>query len=388
MNAREQLENPTEEHAMLRQLVKDLVRTEVEPQADAHNERGELNRALLRACGDMGLLGTTVPAAHGGAGMDYVASVIVHHELSKSDPGFTLAYLAHSVLFVNNFFVNANDEQRRRFLPGVLSGETLGCMCMTEPNAGTDVLGMATVARRDGDEFVLNGRKALITNAPDADVFLLYAKVSGSERGAISSFVLERGMPGLATGPKTHKMGMCASTMGEVMLDDCRVPAANLLGEEGRGTAHMMRNLELERLTLAAMSLGIADRCLDVMTNYASERRAFGRSLGDFGQIQRYVAESFAKTEAARALIYTVARDSGPDTNNRVGTDAAKLFAAPVGKEVADNAMQVLGGWGYCSEFKIERFLRDAKLLEIGGGTLEAHQKNLTRDLLRRRSGG
>ncbi|MSP24113.1 MAG: isovaleryl-CoA dehydrogenase, partial [Myxococcales bacterium] len=334
MNAREILENPTEEHAMLRRLVREFVATRLEPQADAQNARGELNRELIAACGEMGLLGTTVPASYGGAGMDFVASVIIHHELSKSDPGFTLAYLAHAVLFVNNFSVNANDEQRARYLPGALSGEKLGCMCMTEPNAGTDVLGMATVARRDKDGYVLNGRKALITNAPDADLFLVYAKVEGGPRAAISSFVLERGMPGLTTGAKTHKMGMCASTMGEVMFDDCRVPAACLLGSEGGGVTHMMRNLELERLTLAAMSLGIADRSVDMMIRYANERRAFGRAIGDFGQIQRYIAESYAKTEAARALIYTVARDSGPDTRNRIGTDAAKLFAAPVGKEV------------------------------------------------------
>jgi isovaleryl-CoA dehydrogenase len=170
-----------------------------------------------------------------------------------------------------------------------------------------------------------------------------------------------------------------------VVLENCRVPVKNMLGEEGGGMLHMMRNLEAERLTLAAMSLGIADRCLDIMIQYAHERQAFGRPIAGFGQVQRYIANSYAQTEAARALIYTVARDCGPDTRNRIGTDAAKLFAAPVGKQVADNAMQVLGGWGYCDEFKVERFFRDAKLLEIGGGTLEAHQKNLTKDLLNER---
>jgi isovaleryl-CoA dehydrogenase len=281
------------------------------------------------------------------------------------------------MLFVNNFYWSASPEQRRRYLPKVLSGEWLGAMGMTEPGGGTDVLAMKTVARRERGGYRLTGRKALITNAPDAQVFLVYAKVEDE----ISSFVLERGFEGLETGSPTHKMGMRASTMGEIVMDDCFVPAENLLGTEGGGMIHMMRNLEIERITLAAMSLGIADRCLSIMVEYAGEREAFGKKIAEFGQIQRYIAESFAKTEAARALIYSVARTVRSDRRNRLGSDAAKLFAAPVGKEVADNAMQVLGGWGYCESFKVERFLRDAKLLEIGGGTLESHQKNITREL-------
>ncbi len=383
MNARHTLENPSEEHFLLRQMVQGFTREHVEGQAEAHDAEGKFNRALFEKCGELGLLGLTVSAEFGGSGMDYLGSVIVHHELAKSDPGFTLAYLAHAVLFVNNFFQSANEAQRDRFLADVISGKKLGCMCMTEPGAGTDVLGMTTTARREGDHYVLNGRKAMITNAPAADLFFVYAKVDGR----VTSFVVERTTPGIAPQPKTPKMGMRASLLGEVMFDDCRIPAANLIGEEGGGVTHMMRNLELERLTLAAISLGIADRCIDIMVRYANEREAFGKSLGEFGQIQRYIANSYAKTEAARALIYTVARDCGPGLRNRVGTDAAKLFAAPVAKEVADNAMQVLGGWGYCTEFKVERFLRDAKLIEIGGGTLEAHEKNMTKDLLRSAKG-
>ncbi|MCC6521926.1 MAG: acyl-CoA dehydrogenase family protein [Polyangiaceae bacterium] len=378
------LQNPTEEHHLLRQMVRGFVTEAVEPQADEHDKTGELNRGLLKRCAELGLCGVTVPSEWGGAGLDVCASVLVHHELAKSDPGFTLAYLTHAVLFTNNFFHAANDEQRRRLLAPVLAGERIGAMGMTEPGVGTDVLGMKTTARRVGDEYVLDGQKALITNAPDADIFLVYARMAdGSRAGRITTFVVERGAPGLSTPPKTRKMGMRASTLGEIVMDGCRIPRANLVGEEGNGLVHMMRNLEIERLTLAAISLGIADRCMDIMVRYASERQAFGKPISEFGQIQRYIAESYAKTEAARALVYTVARDCGPERRNRIGTDAAKLFAAPVAKEVADNAMQVLGGWGYCEEFKVERFLRDAKLIELGGGTLEAHQKNLTKDLVR-----
>jgi isovaleryl-CoA dehydrogenase len=283
------------------------------------------------------------------------------------------------MLFVNNFFWASNDEQKKRYLAKVVSGEWIGAMGMTEPTSGTDVLGMKTFARREGDHYVLKGRKALITNAPEADVFLVYATVDGK----VTSFIVERGFPGFSTDDKTPKMGMRASTMSEVLFDDCIVPAENLLGREGQGVTHMMRNLEIERLTLAAMSLGIADRCLDIMTRYAADRTSFGKPIAEHGQIQRYIAESYAKTEAARALVYTVAREVRHDRRNRLGTDAAKLFAAPVGKEVADNAMQVLGGWGYCTEYKVERFYRDAKLLEIGGGTLESHQKNMTRELMK-----
>jgi len=370
--------NPTEEHHLLRGTVRDFTSEAIEPQADEHDRSGTLNRGLFEDCGKLGLLGITVPAEDGGAGMDTVSAVIAHHEMSRSDPGFTLAYLAHAMLFVNNFYYTSNVEQRGRYLSKVISGEWVGAMGMTEPSGGTDVIGMKTVAKKERDGYVLTGRKALITNAPDADIFLVYAKLDGR----ITSFVLERSFEGLSTSSPTHKMGMRASTMGEIVMDACKVPAENLLGGEGMGVLHMMRNLEIERITLAAMSLGIADRCLEIMVSYAKERTAFGRPLAEFGQIQRYVGESYAKTEAARALIYNVARTIRHDHKNRLGSDAAKLFAAPIGKEVADNAMQVLGGWGYCDEFKVERFLRDAKLLEIGGGTLESHQKNITRDLV------
>lgn len=373
------LTNPTPEHAMLREMVAGFVRDEVEPQAEAFDRKQELNLPLFRRLGELGLLGITVPADDGGAGMDAVAAVIAHHEIAKSDPGFCLAYLAHAMLFVNNFYWSSNAEQRARYLPKVLSGEWVAGMGMTEPGYGTDVLGMKTTAVRKGDVYVLDGTKTYITNGPDGHVFLVYAKVDGR----VTSFLVDRDCPGFRTSQPIHKMGMRASTMSELVLESCEVPATNLLGKEGGGMTHMMRNLEIERLTLAAMSLGIADRCLDIMVRYANERIAFGQPLNAFGQIQRFIGEGYAEVEAARALIYTVARSVGPDKRNRLGSDAAKLFAAPMGKRVADNAMQTLGGAGYCTEFPVERFLRDAKLLEIGGGTLESHQKNIAKDLTR-----
>jgi isovaleryl-CoA dehydrogenase len=375
--------DPTEEHALLRETIAGFARREVDPQAAAHDIKGELNVGLFRKLGELGVLGVTVKEADGGADMDTVAAVIVHHELAKCDPGFTLAYLAHSMLFVNNFYHCSNAEQRKRWLPKVLSGEWIAGMGMTEPGAGTDVLGMSTTAVRDGEHYVLRGTKTYITNACEGFCFLVYAKLDGR----ITAFVVDRDCPGFSTSQHIEKLGMRGSTMAELVFEDCRVPKANLLGREGDGLTHMMRNLEIERITLAAMSVGIAERCVEIMVRYANERHAFGQALTNFGQIQRYIGEGFAQMVAAKCLVYNVAADIGPEIRNRVGSDAAKLFAAPVGKQVADYAMQVMGGAGYCREFPVERLWRDAKLLEIGGGTLEAHQKNIAKDLARSMGG-
>jgi isovaleryl-CoA dehydrogenase len=375
----ESLYNPTDEHGMLRQTVRQLAREVVEPQAMEHDEQQKFNTALLRRLGDLGLIGITIPDADGGAGLDAVASVIVHEELSWSDPGFTLGYLAHALLFVNNFYYAGNPAQRKRYLPKTLTGEVIGAMGMTEPSAGTDVLGMGTIARKDADGYVLDGRKTFITNGPEADVFVVYAKLEDR----ITTFLVERGTAGFSTSPKIPKLGMRASSMSELIFDGCRVPRESLLGSEGGGITNMMRNLEIERLGLAAMSLGMAQRCLDEMTRYAQERHSFGKPIHEHGQIQRHIGEAYAKVEAIRALVYGVASTVSPKSRNRLGTDAAKLFASTAAKEVADSAIQVLGGYGYCSEYRVEQFWRDAKLIEIGGGTVEAHQKNITRDLTR-----
>lgn len=364
---------------MLRDMVANFTTQEVEPQAEAYDQKQCLNVELFKKLGGLGLLGITVPAEAGGSGMDSVAAVIAHHELSKADPGFTLAYLAHAMLFVNNFFYASNDAQKKRYLEPVLTGEWVGGMGMTEPGHGTDVLGMRTVAEKKGAKYVLNGTKTYITNGPEGYVFLVYGKVDGK----VTAFIVDRDCPGFSTSKPIKKMGMRASTMSELIFDNCEVPEENLVGTEGKGLVHMMRNLEIERLTLAAMSVGIADRCMEIMIDYARERVAFGQSINQFGQVQRYIGDGYAMTEAARCLVYNVARSVGPDVRNRVGSDAAKLFAAPVGKKVADYAMQVLGGAGYCTEYPVERLYRDAKLLEIGGGTIESHQKNLAKDLSR-----
>lgn len=382
--------NPTEEHKVLRDMIRSFAEREVEPQAAEFDKTESFNLELFRKLGDLGLLGITAPAEYGGSGMDAVAAVIAHEELSAVDPGFCLAYLAHSMLFVNNLAVNGNDEQRAKYLPKTCTGEWVAGMCMSEPGAGTDVLGMSTVAEKDGDDYLLTGQKMWITNGAIADgelgdVFLVYAKHGERDTRDISLFIVEKGMPGFELGQKLHdKLGMRASTTAELVFDEVRVPAENIVGTPGKAVRSMMRNLAIERVTLAAMGLGIARRSVEIMNRYARERKSFGQPINRFGQIQRHIAESYADFMAGRSYTYDVASKLKLDEfGNRVDSDATKLYCSTMSKEVADRAIQVLGGYGYVGEYVVERLWRDAKLLEIGGGTIEAHQKNMTRDLSR-----
>ncbi|MDP6869648.1 MAG: acyl-CoA dehydrogenase family protein [Candidatus Poseidoniaceae archaeon] len=384
--------NPSDEHLMLREMIRDFVIEQVEPQALKHDRDEKFNLDLLRSMGEMGLLGLTASEEFGGAGLDAIACVIIHEELAASDPGFALAYLAHSMLFVNNLEQNGNHEQRSRILPNMCSGEWIGAMAMSEPDVGTDVLGLSTTAKKlDNGSWVINGRKMWITNGciddkgTPADVVWVYAKTGVNEKNKaeISTFLVEKGMDGYTVGQKiVDKTGMRASNTAELVFEDCIVPGENLVGEVGDSLIHMMKNLELERLTLAAMSLGIARRSLDEMNRYATERGAFGRSIRDFGQIQRYIGESWAKYRAMRSYIYDTASNMGlNNSGHRLDSDGVKLFATTAAKEIADAAIQVMGGYGYVAEYVVERLWRDSKLLEIGGGTIESHQKNITRDL-------
>jgi len=378
---------PTPEHAALAQLLASFVSQEVEPQAALHDREERFNRALFARAGELGLLGITLPERHGGAELDAVAAVQVSEALAGSDPGFALAVLAHSILFAQNVNVNGSEALRDRVLPRAASGEWIGGVCMTEPEVGTDVLAMRTRARRDGDDYVIDGCKTFITNGgvdehTPGDAFVVYA--STGER-QLTAFLVERDMPGFRLGQKwKDKLGMRASFTAELVFDGVRVPIGNRLSDEGAGALAMMRNLEIERVTLAAISVGIARRCLAVMVDHANQRRSFGVPLREHGQVQRYIAESFAEYRAARTYVYDVARRmSLTATGQRADSDGVKLFAAQVGKRVADAAIQVLGGYGYMGEYVVERLWRDAKLLEIGGGTLEAHHKNLAKDLSR-----
>ena len=375
--------NPTPDHSALREAVEKFSLGPMEDQAREYDEKEEFNIELFRRIGsELGIFGLTVPEEFGGAGLDTVASVIVHEEMSRSDAAFTLSYLAHEVLFVNNLAVNGNEAQKRKYLPEVIAGTRIGGMGMTEPGVGTDVLGLTTTAVKKGDKFIINGAKQFITNAYEGDYFLIYAKLDTKDRREITSFIIESSFPGFKRGKKEEKMGMKASSTAVLYFEDMEVPAENMVGEENKGVKSMMRNLEIERVTLAAQSLGIARRCIDEMARYTiRDREAFGKKLADFGQIQRLLAESYADYEAARALTYNVAANINPDSRNSLGAASAKLVATNMAERVARNAIQALGGYGYIREYPVERMLRDAILLSIGGGTNEAMQKNIVGDL-------
>jgi isovaleryl-CoA dehydrogenase len=385
------LYNPTDEHKLLRDMVRAFVRAEVEPQVHSADKNEEFNLPLFKKMGELGLLGLTVPEEFGGSGMDATASCLVHEELAWSDPGFALAYLAHSLLCVNNIAQNASEAQKRKYLPKLCTGEWVGAMAMSEPNFGTDVLGMETSAVRTGASYRINGRKMWITNGTlddkntPADLVWLYARTDDRKSGKpkVSTFLVDRTCQGYSVGQKIlDKLGMRASNTAELVFEECLVPAEQLVGEEGAAAAHMMKNLEIERVGLAAMGLGIAKRSLEIMNRYASERQAFGKSLHQFGQIQQHIGESYSEYRAARAYVFETARVLDlAGGGNRLDSDGVKLIASTMSKRVADRAIQVLGGYGYVGEYVVERLWRDAKLLEIGGGTIEAHQKNICRDL-------
>ena len=381
--------NPSPEHKALREMTADFVKKEVEPQALEFDRKEQFNLELFRKTGDLGLLGLLVKEENlGGSGMDLTAMVLVHEELSRSDPGFCLAYLAHSVLCTYNLYRNASEEQKKLWLPSLCKGDKIGAMAMSEPDCGTDVLAMKTSAIKKADKYILNGRKMWITNGnldelkTPCDFCLLYAKTGDK----ISSFLVERGFKGFYVGQKIKdKLGMRASNTAELVFDNCEVPVSHLIGEEGDSLIHMMKNLEVERLALASMSLGIAGRAFEIMNKYASERKSFKKNIRDFGQIQKHIAKSYSEYQAIRSYAYDTARQmtGQPSENHRLSCDAVKLLASEIGKNVADRAIQVLGGYGYVGEYVVERLWRDAKLLEIGGGTIEALEKNITRDLER-----
>lgn len=376
--------NPSPEHQLLRKSIKQFVEKEIEPQALEFDQKELFNLELFKKLGPLGFLALT---AKEGADMDAVASVIVHEELSYSDPGFCLAYLAHSILCIHNISQNATKEQRKIWIPKLSSGEWVGAMAMSEPDVGTDVLAMHTTSHKEGDYYILNGRKMWITNGVISedgklvDGCLVYTRRKDSKD--ITLFFVEKGFQGFSAGQKIKgKTGMRASNTAELIFDDCRVPASHLIGEEGKALYPMMKNLEIERLALAAMSLGIGRRAFDEMNNYASQRQAFGKPIRHFGQIQKHLANSYAELNSCRSYIYLTALQSQfGKTQQRLNSDASKLLASQIGKNIADRAIQVLGAYGYVGEYVVERLWRDAKLLEIGGGTIEALEKNITKEL-------
>ncbi len=370
---------------MLRSTLQQFAAAEIAPRAAAIDRENLFPADLWRKLGDLGLLGITVEEAYGGSGQGYLAHVVAMEEISRASASVGLSYGAHSNLCVNQLRRNGNEAQKRKYLPKLVSGEHVGALAMSETGSGSDVVSMRLTAALRGDHYVLNGSKMWITNGPEADTLVVYAKTDpkAGARG-ITAFIVEKGMRGFTTAQKLDKLGMRGSNTCELVFEDCEVPAANVLGAEGRGVNILMSGLDYERAVLAGGSLGIMAACLDVVLPYVHERRQFDQPIGEFQIMQGKLADMYTTFNACRAYVYTVAKalDRGHGGNAaRKDAAGAILFAAEKATWMAGEAIQCLGGNGYINEYPTGRLWRDAKLYEIGAGTSEIRRMLIGREL-------
>lgn len=367
---------------MLRQSVRGFVDNELAPRADAIDKTNEFPRDLWTKLGDLGLHGITVEEEYGGSGLGYLEHCVAMEEVSRGSASVGLSYGAHSNLCVNQVRRNGSAEQKKRYLPKLVSGEHLGALAMSEPNAGSDVVSMKLRAEKKGDRYILNGNKMWITNGPTADVLVVYAKTdpAAGPRG-ITAFLIEKGFKGFSTAQKLDKLGMRGSDTGELVFEDCEVPEENVLSQVGKGVNVLMSGLDYERAVLAAGPLGIMQAAMDIVLPYIHERKQFGQSIGSFQLIQGKVADMYTEMNAARAYVYTVARACDRGQTTRKDAAGAILFAAEKATKIALDAIQILGGNGYINDYPTGRLLRDAKLYEIGAGTSEIRRMLIGREI-------
>jgi isovaleryl-CoA dehydrogenase len=366
----------------VRDQVRRFAEERLAPRANEIDRSNVFPRDLWPELGELGFLGMTVPAEHGGAGLGYLAHIIAMEELSRASAAVGLSYGAHSNLCVNQISLNATEEQKRRYLPKLLSGEHVGALAMSEPGAGSDVVSMQLRAQKRGDRYVLDGRKMWITNGPEADVLVVYAKTDpGAGARGISAFLIERGFAGFTPAQKLDKLGMRGSSTSELVFDACEVPAENLLGRENGGVAVLMSGLDYERVVLSGGPLGIMAASLDVAIPYVRERKQFGQAIGTFELIQGKLADMYATLNASRSYAYTVAAACDRVEATRKDAAACILFCAEAATRLALDAIQLLGGNGYINDYPTGRLLRDAKLYEIGAGTSEIRRMLIGREL-------
>ncbi|MDR9469302.1 isovaleryl-CoA dehydrogenase, partial [Marinospirillum sp.] len=361
-----------EELNMLREQVNAFAAAEIAPRAAEIDKNNEFPNDLWKKFGDMGLLGITVSEEFGGSGMGYLAHSIALEEISRASASVGLSYGAHSNLCVNQIKINGNQAQKEKYLPKLCSGDHIGALAMSEPNAGSDVVSMKLRADKKGDKYILNGNKMWITNGPDAHTYVIYAKTdtSAGSKG-ITAFIVERDFPGFSRHQKLDKLGMRGSNTCELVFQDCEVPEENVLGEVGKGVRVLMSGLDYERTVLAAGPIGIMQAALDIVVPYIHERKQFDQSIGEFQLVQGKVADMYSTMSACRAYLYAVARACDRGETSRKDSAGVILYSAEKATQVALDAIQLLGGNGYINEYATGRLLRDAKLYEIGAGTSE-----------------
>ena len=372
----------SEEIGLLRETVHQFASTEIAPRAADIDRDNDFPRDLWTKMGDLGLLGITIPEQYGGSGMGYLAHAIAMEEISRASASVGLSYGAHSNLCLNQIRLNGSEAQRAHYLPALCSGKHIGALAMSEPGAGSDVVGMRLRAERQGDDFILNGNKMWITNGPDADVYVIYAKTD-PEAGSkgITAFIVERDTKGFSRSPKLDKLGMRGSNTCELVFEDCMIPADQVLGEVGSGVRVLMSGLDYERAVLSGGPVGILQACLDTVLPYVHEREQFGQPIGEFQLVQGKLADMYARCSASRAYLYSVCEALDRGEQSRKDAAAVILYTAEAATQSALDAIQLLGGNGYINDYPTGRLLRDAKLCEIGAGTSEIRRMLVGREL-------
>ena len=372
-------------------LIRDTVRSfsddEIAPRANLIEQNNDFPKDLWTKLGDIGVLGITVEEEYGGAGMGYLEHVVALEEISRASAAVGLSYSAHSNLCVNQLRLNGNEEQKKKFLPELISGEKVGALAMSETGAGSDVVGMKTIATKNGDRFILNGSKMWITNGPNADTLVVYAKTDpGAGKHGITAFIIEKEMKGFSTSSKLDKMGMRGSNTCELIFSDCEVPEANILGSLNGGVKVLMSGLDYERAVLAAGPIGIMQACMDVVLPYVHDRKQFGQPIGEFQLMQGKLADMYVTMNASKSYVYSVAKACDRGEVTRKDAAGAILYAAERASWMASEAIQCLGGNGYINDYPTGRLLRDAKLYEIGAGTSEIRRMLIGRELFKETS--
>ncbi|MFN7936537.1 MAG: acyl-CoA dehydrogenase family protein [Bryobacteraceae bacterium] len=373
----------TEEQQHLRKSVRDFAEQEIAPHVMEWDETQTFPTEVMAECGALGYMGSIFPEEYGGAGLTYIDYAIIIEELSRVDPSVGLIVAAHTSLCSNHIYLAGTEEQKQKYLPKLASGEWIGCWSLTEPEAGSDAAGTRSIAVRDGDDWIVNGGKTFTTNAHNADVCVGMAVTdrAASQHG-ISAFLFEKGMPGFRLGKKENKMGFRASSTGEVLFENCRLSGELLLGKEGEGFVDSLRTLDGGRISIAALSIGIAQGAYDAALKYSKQRKQFGRFISEFQAIQHKLADMATSLEASRLLTYKAA--ARKDAGHRVTSESAmaKLFASEAAVSICNEALQIHGGYGFIKDYPVEKFYRDVKLMTIGEGTSEIQRLVIARQLL------